>query len=128
MTYELAKKLMDAGFPAGEDGRSLCVAGLGVFDGACGLTHECNKERIYHPTLSELIDACGDGFQSLGRAMPARIGYMNSVENDYDASTKIQWWAHAGLGAPSLPTTEYDSSGDTPEEAVSNLWLKLQEK
>ena len=120
ISYNLAEKLREAGFPnieiRGGDGKLPC--------GADSCFH--NHDRI--PTLSELIEACGDGFQSLGRAMPARIGYMNSVENGYDASTKIQWWAHAGLGAPSLPTTEYDSSGDTPEEAVANLYLKLNAK
>ena len=45
MTYELAKQLKDAGFPFKESREA--------------------RPRIILPTLSELIAACGYGFQSL---------------------------------------------------------------
>lgn len=106
MNYELAKKLMDAGFPAGGDGRSLCVAGLGAFDGACGLTHKCDKTRIYHPTLSELIEACGDGDILLGK--------QDGI-----------WCAYDNWFLPEAVSNTITRS-ETPEEAVSLLYLYLK--
>lgn len=86
MTYEIAKKIKDAGFP---------ISGYCIEDFCdCGYEHRL-------PTLSELIEACGDGFGSIGRS-----GDLWQVS---DYSFKINLY-------------EYES----PEEAVANLWLELQ--
>ena len=58
---------------------------------------------VYEPTLSELIEACGSGFTHLNR---------ESVK---------EWCAYDYNGySPDEPSS-------TPEEAVANLWLALNE-
>lgn len=56
MTYELAKKLKNAGFPQPKVGCHECSEG-----------HEQFDNGAYAPTLSELIEACGEGFHCLVR-------------------------------------------------------------
>jgi hypothetical protein len=63
-----------------------------------------NYEQVYVPTLSELIEACGDGFYSLERIHP------NGT-----------WKALAQWIAKSF-------TSDTPDEAVAKLWLALNKK
>lgn len=123
MNYELAKKLKDAGFPQ----KGFWFYGSNETDTPC-LTYEtnpydtcaiqmlghddtdivlkiprCRKLVLcYAPTLSELIEAC---------------------EKDYFILMKISGRWHAGHGiSPLHGNTE---SGATPEEAVSNLWLRI---
>lgn len=62
----------------------------------------------YCPTLSELIDACGDGFESL-HIYRDLIGY----EDDLVWRTNMH------------ELSSGDSFGSTPEEAVARLWLTL---
>lgn len=67
MNYELAKKLKDAGFP--QIGRGLFMIGDGtpiklVEPGEVISLDESNPV-VYLPTLSELIEACGESFKSL---------------------------------------------------------------
>lgn len=59
MTYELAKKLKDLGFPQYYEKKPR----MAFFSG------DDNKsgEDIYSPDLSELIEACGDKFFELQR-------------------------------------------------------------
>lgn len=85
MRYELMKKLHDARFPNLES------------DWIDEIGHV-----TVHPTLSELIESCGEGARCL----------LNKGDGT--------GWAYAvnGVGA----------SGETPEEAVANLWLKLNKK
>lgn len=55
MTYKLAKRLKEAGFPQPERSEDLPMRnGNWIMD-------------VYEPTLEELIDACGEGFFSLER-------------------------------------------------------------
>lgn len=98
MTYELAKKLRDQGFPQidgdyvfdnGLHARIKNVDGL-VLDGA-----------YYSPSLSELIEACGDNLVDLTR-------------------TDEGWATNLEAGGT--------SNGKTPEEAVARLWLALNNK
>lgn len=79
MNYELAKKLKDVGFrvPVG-------------------------ASSLWQPSLSELIEACGEKFSNL--------------RND-----EGRWIATAS-------GVSYGQTGSTPEEAVANLWLALNEK
>jgi hypothetical protein len=58
MDYELAKSLMDAGFPQ---------IGKGRLIGSLEKLVWRSSDRVYVPTLEELIDACGDDFGSLDK-------------------------------------------------------------
>jgi hypothetical protein len=91
MTYELAKQLKDAGFPN-------------------DWTHWNDDDdfRGYiAPTLSELIEACGDRFYKL---------YRREGEG---------WYTQAGCESIEEPE---ESNGATAEEAVAKLWLALNSK
>lgn len=92
MNYELAKQLKEAGFPQGD---------MGGFN---------FQDNLNYPTLSELIENCGDKFVSL-------------------MQTKKRWiatYSQEGF----TPTSENDESvtGSTPEIAVARLWLELNKK
>ena len=98
MNYKLAKELKDAGFP--QKGRGWHIDPLGH------LTNQVGEPRI--PTLSELIEACGEDFGELRRTAPKR------------GSVKMRWFAGNLLDICGL--------GKTPEEAVARLWLALKKK
>lgn len=94
MDYEFAKKLKDAEFPHS----------FHSFEGIkCA---NCDAECL--PTLSELIEACGDNFRSLI--------YQKNHDNKYQAN------AYEGFGKNNW------AYGQTPEEAVANLWLALNQE
>ena len=97
MNYELAKKLKDAGFPQSDDIEDITCE--------CGITgceiHD--YEKAYIPTLSELIEACGDKILGIVRA------------------NELNEWCAIGVGYP-LGKIE----GNTPKEAVANLWLEIK--
>jgi hypothetical protein len=105
ITYELAKKLKDAGFPQkgecfeSENLDSAANSGVNVF-----------RENVYYPNLSELIEACGNGFRALGR------------ETDLEGT----WVACEDI----TQGDEWKNSrhGSTPEEAVAHLFLELNKK
>jgi len=109
MPYELAKQLKDAGFP--QDRKR----GWFVFrDPKAPDAHF----QAYIPTLSELIEACGDDFVRL-----TRYTYSGG---------KIGWYASpkAFLGFQQVAPEEHlaDFHGSTPEEAVAHLFLALHSK
>ncbi len=60
-------------------------------------------EEVFIPTISELIEACGDRFKPLAR-------YGDDWCTDLCVGDKFERWA---------------SKGKTPEEAVAKLWLAL---
>ena len=103
MNYDLGKQLKDAGFPQKES------------NGFPGILNPDGDKTVYYPTLSELIEACGEGFSGLGRnqfrAREERIAWLASQKID-----KFGNWL--GLYG----------HGHSPEEAVANLWLALQPK
>lgn len=83
MNYELAKQLKEAGFPQSRDGvEFISIKG---------------QMEYFIPTLSELIEACGDSFEELTK-----------IENNWVVTGGYQ-----------------EGKGSTPEEAVANLWLEL---
>jgi len=88
MNYKLAKQLKEAGFGNFADN---------VIDGKTGRKFT----DIWMPTLSKLIEACGDEFTSLGRGYIRNNPYFEA--ESYDLSGK----------------------GKTPEEAVAKLYIKL---
>jgi len=93
MDYELAKKLKEAGFP--QKDRPFCVSTKMELD------EKGEQVRCYMPTLSELIEACGEMFINLSR----------------DTALKKEWFA-SGCG-------DVSAFGSTPEEAVAELWIEL---
>lgn len=100
ISYELAKQIKDAGFPLKKVGCHECDEGRQRLDG--------NRETLYAPTLSELIEACGEGFMRLGRA-------NEPFNND-------ELWQGVGY------FMKIYTLGSTPEEAVAKLWLELNKK
>lgn len=93
MDYSLAKQLKDAGFPQRENGV--------IYEHY--VKEPESEEKIYSPTLSELIEACGDKFMGLHHYADTKTWLAVSDENTY-------------VNAP------------TPEEAVAKLWLELNKK
>ena len=96
LPYELAKKLKEAGFPQPGTPSSAIVDGI---------------SPPYIPTLSELIEACGEEFRML------------ATRNDYAPS--VGWCAYGARKVRKWHS--FSEEGSTPEEAVANLWLKLHE-
>ncbi len=75
---------------------------------------ELGSERTdsrYFPTLSELIEACGGGF-----AKVERIPWVDRGSRSWSASCSV------------MECEDIFAEGETPEEAVANLWLKLNKK
>ena len=94
MKYKLLKELEDAGFPKGKN-----------WD--CFRDEAMNKKGAYVPTLEELIEACGDGFDSLDRM------------HHHDTGKVAGWVCN-------LYTRKVIRILKTKEEAVAELWLTLK--
>jgi hypothetical protein len=105
MKYELAKQLKDMGFPQNPVGRQ------GQLNAAQFMENE-KIELCYFPTLSELIEACGDGFKNLDR----------------DTTTEELFWLCNNYFEKEGEVSTSMTEGKTPEEAVANLWLALNKK
>lgn len=105
--YKLAKQLKDAGFPQ-TDSRYFWSKGAGkpVKLDRLNLpkyaTAEC-KETYSIPTLSELIEACGDRFGNLRKEGNTWIAFDNNGHGE-------------------------DKNSKTPEIAVSKLYIALKKK
>lgn len=112
MKYELVKKLKDAGFPGIKEIPQK-TGGLDV-----------HILTLRFPDLIELIEACGESFNELVR--------------EHYPKGNIYWKAY--LTEEAFDNSEDQKSypcvldccgfecGDTPEEAVANLWLKINKK
>lgn len=95
MTYELCKQLKDAGLEV-------------LQHSYCNNCEYDSREGSYHvPTLSELIEACGDKFHAL-------LARGNGGDDNWEARSEGQFGSRV--------------TGSTPEEAVASLYLKLHEK
>jgi hypothetical protein len=92
MQYELARELKDAGFPQ---------TGSGKWIGHVDSLVWRNADRVYVPTLEELIKACG-----------AEITCFAIERGDHE------WNAFAHT---------FYSTGATMTEAVARLWLAMYE-
>lgn len=117
ISYELAKKLKDAGFPQPESKNYDCwilteTYGSAYYSGVsndiepylCRFTPGMTYTRwhIWVPTLSELIEACEDDFLSLKR-----------------------YKAFGGTFCATSKKVKEEYLEPTPEEAVALLWLAL---
>jgi len=95
MTYELAKELKDAGFPMEYE-----LDNFSDFD---------KYKAWIDIDLSELIEACGDKFDALGKCKDDGVSRIVDGWIAVDEDNKRRW-------------------GKTPEEAVAKLWLALNKK
>jgi hypothetical protein len=91
ISYALAKKLKDAGFPQSELARAQQKAGY---------------DYVSMPTLSTLLEACGENFGALGR--------------------KPHWWLACGY-VSERGEWKNAHTGETPEDAVARLWLSIHQ-
>lgn len=102
MNYELADRLRMAGFPQRVNVVPISAEG---YRGYC----EPIQPEPYQPSLTELIEACGDEFM---------------LTNECGI-----WEAWSGLVSRSVRMGEagakHEVEGKTPEEAVAKLWLAL---
>jgi hypothetical protein len=119
MNYELAKKLKDAGFVThNHDIWTHCVANC--------FTHSNSEEVTHCPSLSELIEACGDRFGAIYKAHDNITiegeGDKITCENVYEAVDSITF---SMMTSPKFPKSFLVNEGSTPEIAVANLWLQL---
>lgn len=110
MNYELAKKLKDAGFPQinlEEQCKDCSIFEWFDDDEILWNTREnypSGDDWVYLPTLSELIEACGEHFYNLNK----------EIKGKWCATTNNKKYAPLG------------GFGSTPEEAVANLWLTIK--
>lgn len=122
MDYNLAKQLKDAGFPQNKS--DFYYATINWVSQEFGESKECEPYLRYGsggwvdtfltatPTLSELIEACGDGFKGLFPPRETNGGWL-AVETvgQIDKDGTFMFWSFW--------------AGQTPEEAVAKLWLSL---
>lgn len=110
MNFELAKELKDAGFPHTESGKYIDQHNY-ILLHSSGQLGTAN-DWCYVPTLSELIEACGEEFM-----LTNECGMWEAWSN---IGAKNTWPARLGeTGA------EHQYEGSTPIEAVARLWLAL---
>ena len=107
MNYSLAKKLKDAEFlQRGLDGK------LYQIKEKYKNSDIVKEMELTFPTLSELIEACGKRFFGLFKCdAHAGGGYCWKAEAQHPVLREI-----------------ITIQGDTPEEAVANLYLRLNNK
>ncbi len=111
MNYELAKKLKDAGFP--QDFNVMEPDWIWEEDTTLSQRIEdtgINKLKIKLPMLSELIEACGDDFESL-----------NKTKKGWEAWGTYWCCDEHGEG-------KKIENGPTPDVAMAKLWLALNKK
>lgn len=108
MNYELAKALKDAGYPQKSAGDRINPKGYLEYSGCWDDSNE--DDYITLPTLSELIEACGEELEYLKKHINA--------------------WEAKGLKTfeDPIPDKHFRTLGETPSEAVAHLWLALNKK
>ncbi len=129
LSYDLAKKLKEAGFPQGyyesekneyyfREGKLIIQGGIHLrkigYSELFKQVIEYEKELTLVPTLSELIDACGDDFLGVNRTQGCAVEEFNK----WEAIEKV--WCCNEHGE----SRKY-GYGANPEESVANLWLEL---
>ena len=114
MKIELAQELKKAGYPQDLNSFYLMARPDKTPSVIYGMPTGKEKSRIpegtvfyAYPMLSDLIAACGNGFEALSKR------------------SEVQWLAMSRL---ELPDKSQGRLGDSPEEAVARLWLALNKK
>ena len=129
MNYKLAKQLKDAGFEQKGKGKYMIfdfiylgqekrpieewegrARPLRAFTKKYINSNEGKRLKAYYPTLSELIEACGDRFTDLWQCK-----YENQKNRIWRA-----WYYTDEISIKAF--------GNSPEESVAKLWLKLNGK
>lgn len=106
MEYELAIKLRDAGFP--QSGEYWYAED--TYGGPTLISEDAWQDRTYYkklcvaPTLSELIEACGEDFRSL---------------------LKTDAWLATAVKIEGVMSTRIAEKADIPDTAVTKLYLSL---
>ena len=104
--YKLAKRLKDVGFPQHVVGQNLFYNKQGRAESVGDA--ECPKDCILIPTLSGLIDACGDEFMEL-RKMEIRL------------RDGCNWYARTFVNRGDINVI-----GRNPLETMSELFIALK--
>ena len=121
MDYNLAKELRDSGFKQDRNGFMLIPhpkpfstcsrTTKSFYDGVVPESEQnIYGKDLYEPSLSELIEACGDDF-----CFTLEINLFDKKWYAYD-------WDHQGHNY------FYKGEGSTPSEAVARLWLAINKK
>ncbi len=115
MTYELAKELKEAGFSFRAINAGICVGDQECFDfcpdfdASKGDSFE-TQCHFFAPTLSELIQACGENFK--------RLDYVQDMN---------MWMAYP-VDSFLHDNKVFIEGATSPEEAVAHLFLALNKK
>ena len=137
MNYELARQLKEAGFPQEGNGY---IAEHPECKGWDSPHPDCtNAKRPYVPTLSELIEACGEKHyiarRELTQVNPKRDETTTTTANgsrvmEYRNFCLFGYPGSKWVAAFGLEGQYYDLKGEgpNPEEAVARLWLALNKK
>ena len=107
MKYELAKQLKEAGFL--QDGEGCMLPLVPLYDD--GINSPPQPDKVYAPTLEELIEACPQTYSAYG-------------SDDYVFALNVfdkKWIA----GYEKYESFTVDGEGETATEAVAMLWLAL---
>jgi len=117
MTYALALKLKNAGYP--QDTKSVLYHPIhGILIGIPSAETLIEPEVVAMPDLSDLIAKCGDKFHRLSRINPYRFADGYGWEEHYIATgNDIMYFS---------TTRDQEYKGSTPEEAVSKMWLDIE--
>jgi len=115
MTYDLAKKLKDAGFPQGT-GNYICPhsettpSALVVGSDGEARCPVNGCQIVFEPTLSELIEACSP-----------------FTPDEFYLGTQLDFWEATWINhtARKEDDKQITVSGSTPLEAVAHLFLAL---
>ena len=100
LDYKICKTLKEAGFPLKKHSNQTTQPQENAY--------VIDHMQYCIPTLSELIEACGNRFGSLAR--------NGAFKKFTPHNNKWEVWE---------TNTQFCIGGKTPEEAVANLWLKL---
>lgn len=139
MNYELAKKLKDAEFPQSGISKKWYVILFdknGISDEK-GVVLKYNfplmegTQTVYVSELSELIEACNKIMGTTGKYEPFNLHWFPSASGKkWEALRSNQKYLKqfpngSHLSDSQIKLAEIIGEGDTPEEAVANLWLEL---
>jgi len=130
LDYKLAKQLKEAGFDQKYPDVKHSALGqrywmydesdndyIDIIHDGYGSNALDEEDLTLIPTLSELIDACGDKFAGL---TPEKEGWDNPKT--------IGWEASGAYSGSCIGEAIIIKNQKTPEEAVAHLWLKLNKK
>lgn len=120
ITYELAKELKDAGFPTPSTGQIITDADMARGWHFKSIPNDPG-EWYYEPSLSELIEVCGEDFDRLEHEKDSAF-----LQGEHIKRNRFRADGYVQVEKNHWSTMSY--LGSTPEEAVAKLWLALNKK